>query len=95
MNYTCDKCKKEVDTENELFKVDITYRPAASYQIKEARSYEIKDAQKDYCFDCAAKIGLCKKVIKEGAAVAKPTEAEQLYDILCDMVSDAVLETGQ
>ena len=69
--FFCDKCKKEVKA-NEF----------NTYRIGDVKHF---DKQRiDLCVDCQEKVGIVEK--KGPEAKKLPTTAEQLYDIIAEIV---------
>lgn len=68
----CDKCKKEVETE------DLT-TVHAHLKCESVSSY------KEYCEECICKLGFMKKTVKEGKKIIEPTTAEKLYELVAQI----------
>jgi hypothetical protein len=55
--YHCDNCKKQTETNGDLFSVDIVLKGA-----RERYNYDGYSKQFDYCDECMVKLGFAKKV---------------------------------
>ena len=80
--YSCDKCKKKVETEEDLLNVRIEVRHKAWQPVISNKSF-------DLCLACREKAGLTKRVITETKTVEEPaTTKDKLYGVVCDLIAE-------
>lgn len=83
--WSCDKCKKTVDKEQDLNSVDIEWGHCRR------KSYQYSDKiRMDLCDQCCVKIGMMRQEIKDGDKIVnKPIELkEKLFDVMADLVHE-------
>lgn len=74
----CDLCKKEVET---------PYYGDANFEHVQIRIGNYNKAEHDLCPECLEKHGIIKKD-KKVANLSEPTIAEQLYEIIAQIVAE-------
>jgi len=85
--YYCDKCKKEVATLGELITTQIKIEPHNIYSSARQKFKSISSC-KEYCDDCAEKLGFIKKEVIDQKIIYKPTTAEKLYDLVAEIAKE-------
>ena len=80
--YYCDKCKKEVGSNTDLKQLAICERSASSYSWCEKLELSL-------CSSCCEKLGLIKRVIKDGKIVEETQDIkDKWFDVMVELIEE-------
>jgi hypothetical protein len=73
----CDRCKKEVAAEDNLWEVAITCEPLGIYQHRSQFHHKAKNQQSEWCDPCVKEMGVTRPLYRSPEEV-KPLTIEDI-----------------
>ncbi len=84
--YYCDKCKKQVNSKDDLYLIEIRWGDHNFNTYTYNRHGTLK---LEICVSCSVKAGMIKQVVKEESLVNEPQSlGDRLYDVVTDLVHE-------